>query len=211
VEFSGRRRSRSARKWSVSDVMESVQDDVDDGDFSPTKRMSTGKNKSGKRLRLSGIDDVQDEDDHVYLQNTKPETKKPKTKTVAASKSKEKPIEGKSHSLAGQKAHNLKAVGKWDVLDCGDCYDLELWPKGNGLGGEAYVCDCEVDLLCSDLSGREMAFKAVFKTEKGQYIGVMTIRLNPKDTLSIEYYNGARGVAAVEFIATAQRTRIKEK
>jgi hypothetical protein len=211
VEFSGRRRSRSARKWAISDVMESVQDD-DDGDFNPAKRLSAGKSKSGKRLRAgakSEVDDVQDEDDHVELRSTVQQKKKPKAKTVAVSKSTGKPIEGKS--LAEQMAHNLKAVGKWDVLDCGDCYDLELWPNGNGLGGEAFVCDCEVDLSCTNLSGQEMDFKAVFKTEKGQYVGVMTIRLNPSDTLSINYFNGARGVSAVEFTATAQRTRIKKK
>jgi hypothetical protein len=56
VEFSGKR--RSARKWSVSDVMESVHDDDADGDFNPAKRLSSRKGKSGKRLRLSGIEDV---------------------------------------------------------------------------------------------------------------------------------------------------------
>jgi hypothetical protein len=159
------------------------------------------------------IEDVQDDDDDddVEFQSAMRQKKKPKTKTVAASKSMDKPIEGKLQSLAGQKAHNLEAVGKWDVLDCGDCCDLELWLKENGLGGEAFVCDCEVDLSCTDLSGQEMDFKAVFKTEKGQYVGVMTIRLNPIDTLSINYFNGARGVSAVEFTATAQRTRIKKK
>jgi hypothetical protein len=86
---------------------------------------------------------------------------------------------------------------------------MVLWPKGNGLGGEVFVCDCDVDLSCGDLSGQEMDFKAVFKTKKGQYVGVMTIRLNSNDTLSINYFNGARGVSAVEFTATAQRTRIK--
>jgi hypothetical protein len=208
VEFSGRRRSKSARKWAISDVMESVQDE-DDGEFNPAKRPSMGKSESGKRLRLSGIEDVQDDDDHVNLQSAMQQKKKPKTKTVTESM--EKPIEAKYQSLAEQKAHNMKAAGMWDVLDCGDCYFIDLWPKGNGLGGEALVCDCEVDLSCSDLSGREMYFKAVFKTEKGQYVGVMTIRLNPNDTLSINYFNGARGVSAVEFTATAQRTRTMKK
>jgi hypothetical protein len=78
------------------------------------------------------------------------------------------------------------------------------------LGGEAYVCDCEVDLSCSDLSGREMDFKAVLMTQKGQYVGVMIVRLNSNDTLSIKYFNGARGVSAVEFTASAQRTRSRK-
>jgi hypothetical protein len=106
----------------------------------------------------------------------------------------------------GQKARNLAAVGSWNV-DCGDCYALELWPKGGGLGGEALVCDCDVALTCSDVSGEEMVFKAIFKTEKTKYVGAMSIRLNENGTLAIEYFNGARGPAAVEFEATARRIK----
>ncbi len=110
-----------------------------------------------------------------------------------------------------QKQHNLKAVGEWNVVDCDDCYWIELRQKGNGLAGEALVCDCEVALSCNNLYGQDMDFKAIFKTERDQYVGVMTICLNKNDTLSVEYFNGARGVARVEFEATAQRRRIKQK
>jgi hypothetical protein len=86
-------------------VIESVHDD-DDGDFNPAKRLSTGKSKSGKRLRAgakSGIDDVQEEDAHVELQSALQKKKKPKTKKVASSNSTDKPVEGKSQSVAGQR------------------------------------------------------------------------------------------------------------
>jgi hypothetical protein len=55
-----------------------------------------------------------------------------------------------------------------------------------------------------------MRFKAIFKTEKGRYQGVMTIRLNQNGMLSILYFMGARGVACVEFTATAQRRKAKK-
>ena len=67
--------------------------------------------------------------------------------------------------------------------------------KGKRIGGEALICDCEVNLVCNDLHGPEMDVKAIFKTEKTTYQGVMMIRLNQNDTLSISYFIGARGVA----------------
>jgi hypothetical protein len=91
---------------------------------------------------------------------------------------------GNDKALDEQKQRNLKAAGKWDVLDCGDCYWLELWSKGNGLAGEALVCDCDVDLVCNDLYRPKMRFKAIFKAATTKYVGVMTIRLNLNDTLS---------------------------
>jgi hypothetical protein len=117
---------------------------------------------------------------------------------------------GNDKSVDEQKQHNLKAAGKWDVVDCSDCYWLELWSKGNGFAGEALVCDCEVDFTCNDSYGPGMDFKAIFKTEKTKYVGVMIIRLNQNGTLSIEDSIGARGLACVEFTAIAQQRKAKK-
>jgi hypothetical protein len=138
--------------------------------------------------------------DAKSLESTK---KRAKAVTKAGAKLAVKAVDN-DKALDEQKQRNLKAAGKWDVVDCSDCYWLELWPKGKGLAGEALVRDCDVDLTCNDLYGPEMRFKAIFKTEKAKYVGVMIIRLNDNGTLSIEYSNGARGVARVDFMATAQ-------
>jgi hypothetical protein len=208
-EFSGKRRASGSKRWTSDDVMDEVQDD--DGDFKPGKegrkkaRKTIAKKEDkvvGKRPRPVAswtVDDVQDIDGDVKPPKMTKKKGKAQLNTVDA-----------GNTLDERKQHNLTAAGKWDVLDCGDCYWLELWPRGNGLGGEALVCDCDVDLSCNDLYGPEMDFKAIFKTEKGKYVGVMTIRQNQNDTLSIEYFNGARGIARVEFTATAQKRKAKK-
>jgi hypothetical protein len=223
VQFSGkRRRARSAsgskRAWSINDVLDEVQGD-DDGDFVPGKgsgkkaKQGTAKAEEivvGKRPRPVAswtVGDVQDIDgDAKSLKSTK---KRAKAVTKAGAKLAVRAVD-KDKALDEHKQRNLMVVGKWDVLDCSDCYWLELWPKGNGLAGEALVCDCDVALTCNDLYGPEMRFKAIFKTEKAKYTGVMIIRLNDNGTLSIEYSNGARGVARVDFMAIAQQRKAKK-
>jgi hypothetical protein len=199
-------------------VLEEAQDD-DDGDFEPGKGSSKKAKKGtakkeervvGKRPRLVAswtVGDALDIDgDAKSLESTK---KRAKAVTKAGAKLAVRAVD-KDKALDEHKQRNLKAVGKWDVVDCSDCYWLELWLKGNGLAGKALVCDCDVDLTCNDLYGPDMRFKAIFKTEKTKYVGVMIIRLNQNGTLSIEYSNGARGVARVDFMATVQRRKAKK-
>jgi hypothetical protein len=87
----------------------------------------------------------------VQNEDLKREVKKQKQKA----KKGDLQVVGIGKWLNQQKERNLNAAWKWDVIDCGDCYWLELWPSGNGLGGETLVCDCDVDLNCNDLHGQE--------------------------------------------------------
>jgi hypothetical protein len=110
--------------------------------------------------------------------------------------------------VSDQAEHNALAVGKWNV-DCEDCEMLEI-RKGarySELRGDAVVNNCNVKLHCSDIEPKEMVFKAVFKTQKTDYLGQMRITVEGKNKLSVFYNNGGKGRSLIVFNAIATRAR----
>lgn len=120
-----------------------------------------------------------------------------------AGKQKKSKVEG-----SDQAERNMSAVGKWNV-DCEDCEMLEI-RKGarySELRGDAVVNNCNVKLHCSDIEPKEMVFKAVFKTQKTDYLGQMRITVEGKNKLSVFYNNGGKGRSLIVFNAIATRAR----
>jgi hypothetical protein len=140
VQESGkRRRARSAsgsKWWTLNDVLVEAQDD-DGGGLEPGKgsckkvKMGIAKEEErvvGKRPRLVAswtVGDALDIDgDAKSLESTK---KRAKAVTKAGAKLAVKAVDN-DKARDEHKQRNLSVVGKWDVLDCSDCYWLELWP-----------------------------------------------------------------------------------
>ena len=92
------------------------------------------------------------------------------------------------------RARNLQAVGKWEPRGDDELDALELFQAGDfGMEGDAVVSGCEVRLRCVNLLDETMQFRAVFRTERQDYIGIMTICVVNRNKLHIEYFNGGHG------------------
>jgi len=108
--------------------------------------------------------------------------------------------------LESTQQKNLSAEGRWNV-DSPDCEFLELHRSGTGLKGEADVSGCTVTLNCQNVLDSEMAFRAVFKTERQNYVGIMTVKVLSKNRIHIEYFNGGKGLGAVYLDCEATRMK----
>merc|ERR1712093_668317 len=113
-----------------------------------------------------------------------------------------------SLALDANRERNLQAHGMWTPDPSSECEDLELRVSGKkGIRGKAIVTGCPVTLNCQQLGDETMDFKAVFKTARESYTGVMTIQVLNKNKLHVECFNGGRGRAQVHVECNAQRRK----
>ncbi len=129
-------------------------------------------------------------------------------KLVSAATTKKR---AKQNDNGAQVELNLGAVGNWRVNDEEWDSTMRIW-QGRGAGASllanALVVGCEVDMKCVDLSAEEMRFRAVFKTQRTKYVGVMTAQVKNKNKLLISFANGAPGMSRVETLnSVAKRTK----
>ena len=70
------------------------------------------------------------------------------------------------------RARNVQAVGEWEPRGDDELDALELFQAGDfGMEGDAVVLGCEVELRCFNLLDETMQFRAVFRTERQDFLG----------------------------------------
>jgi hypothetical protein len=181
-----------------------------------TKRVA-GKKKKREEEEEEDVDDEEDQvgssrkkrsskddDDFVPEQNEGPKSKKQNVSSCGERS-------GGDELIAKMKQRNEMLDGTWAFQGCPDSDSdlvLKLSKNGKSLSGNCMMSGCDVRLKCTDLFREELNFHAIFKTQRAKFVGC-TIRTTEKSkTLSVSYFNGARGMGAVSFSdVTAKKRR----